>query len=141
MKFLSGLKSDPRAARLAVFALIGLCAASSARFVFAPTRVDLLLRRPWTLEQYDRHFDELRSLLPPRAVVGYVGNQDQDELVNYLVTQYSLAPVVVDRSPEHDLVVGNFSSPAFAVPPRVPTTLRIRRDFGNGLFLFEKRPE
>lgn len=131
---------QPATVKIAFVGLLGLCLVSSARFIFAPDHVDLLLRRPWSLAQYDHRFDALRRWLPARGVVGYLGNQDEDELANYLVTQYSLAPILIDHSADHALVIGNFSSAALATPPRVPANLRIVHDFGGGLFLLEERP-
>lgn len=53
---------------------------------------------------------------------------------DYYLTQYALAPLVVDHSPNHSLVVGNFpsSSPlAFA-----SANLQVVKDFGDGVLIF-----
>ncbi len=76
----------------------------------------------------------MKKALPVRGVVGYV--EDPDETTDdgaYYLTQYALAPLIVDHSPNHPLVVGNFSKLSGAPPP---VKLRVLKDFGNGVFLF-----
>ena len=64
------------------------------------------------------------------GVVGYVG-APADSIECYYLAQYALAPLVVDRSPNHPLIVGNFPSS----PSQVPENLEVLRDFGNGVLL------
>lgn len=56
----------------------------------------------------------LRSILPPRAVVGYVSDaasaDGREEFRRYLLAQYVLAPVIVIDSTEPELVIGDFTS-------------------------------
>ena len=91
-------------------------------------------------------------MLPPAGSVGYVttvenekffsleqGLQDVELLAQFIVTQYTLAPVFVYNSPDYPLVVGNFLS-----GPPDPVFLRRnrlvpRKDFGDGVILFERR--
>ena len=100
------------------------------------------------ISAYERRFQELRSVLPARGVVGYLGHPeptgatpreaDAAALLHfrrYLLAQYALAPVLLIESSGPELVVGNFD-PA-ALPP-APAGLRVVRDFGNGLVLFRR---
>lgn len=75
-------------------------------------------------------------MLPERGVVGYIGEPGIRALEDYYLAQYALAPVVVDHSSEHGLVVGNFPG-AKAFPPT--ENLQLVRDFGNGVLLFRKK--
>jgi hypothetical protein len=89
---------------------------------------------------YTSRFVELRRILPPRGVVGYFSHTSGQEQLDdemYYLTQYALAPVVVDRTPNHPLVVGNFPG---ALPPAemflVPG-LSVKADLGHGVMLLK----
>lgn len=76
-------------------------------------------------------FLTLRDSLPRSGVIGYIG-QPQDSIGYYYLAQYALAPMVLDYSADHPLVVGNFPN----APPRtLPSNLKLVRDFGNGVLL------
>ena len=76
-------------------------------------------------------FLALREALPQRGVIGYIG-QSQDSVGHYYLTQYALAPLVVDFSANHSLLIGNFPN----TPPQIlPANLKVLRDFGNGVLL------
>jgi hypothetical protein len=78
-----------------------------------------------------QRFAALREALPQRGVIGYIG-QSQDSVGHYYLAQYALAPLVVDFSSDHRIVVGNFP---FAPPQNLPANLKLMRDFGNGVLL------
>lgn len=80
----------------------------------------------------DQRFAALRDALPSRGVIGYLGESNDSATPNYYLTQYALAPVIVDRSTNHKLIVGNFLSTR---PPRLPSALQVVKDFGNGVVL------
>ena len=81
----------------------------------------------------DQRFAALKAKLPPTGVVGYLGETGDSATSDYYLTQYALAPLVVDLSPKHPIVIGNF--PSFP-PPQIPPNLRLEEDFGNGVMLF-----
>lgn len=78
-----------------------------------------------------QRFAALREALPQRGVIGYIG-QSQDSVGHYYLAQYALAPLVVDFSSDHRIVVGNFPS---TPPQNLPANLKLMRDFGNGVLL------
>ncbi|MGE5056012.1 MAG: hypothetical protein ACM3WP_17775 [Acidobacteriota bacterium] len=78
-----------------------------------------------------QRFAALREALPQRGVIGYIG-QSQDSVGHYYLAQYALAPLVVDFSSDHRIVVGNFPS---APPQNLPANLKLIRDFGDGVLL------
>ena len=87
----------------------------------------------------DQRFAVLKSRLPASGVIGYIGSTGESATPDYYLAQYALAPLVVDQSPNHALVVGNFSSPP---APAIPQNLHLVEDFGNGVMLFAgKDPE
>lgn len=81
----------------------------------------------------DRRFAALRAALPARGVVGYIGESGDSATPDYYLAQYALAPLVIDRGPNHQLVIGNFPSSS---GPVVPQGLDPVKDFGNGVVLF-----
>jgi len=100
---------------------------------------------------YEMRFKDLKEMLPPRSVVGYVTDEElSDEtfhqlppdnsfrfraVLHYHLTQYALAPIIVDNTLEHELVVGNFRTPHAMPPVRGHVLLK---DFGNGIMLFRR---
>lgn len=83
----------------------------------------------------------LRELLKDQRYVGYISNDTIDgsylRTEHYNLTQYAVAPIVVEPGPTREFVIGNFTS---IDPPRIPDDLVIVRDFGNGVMLLRKRP-
>ena len=121
-----------------VLFLLG-CLLSSARLVVDAPRPrsidDLASQIP---NRSDRRFVALKTALPRHGTVGYVGESGApvDVLGNYYLTQYALAPMIVENSSNHPLVVGNFPR---SQPSHVPDNLTLIRDFGNGVFLFARK--
>jgi hypothetical protein len=85
----------------------------------------------------DRRFAALKELLPDHGVVGYIGDSG-DATADYYLAQYALAPLVVEHSLNHPLIVGNFPS---SPPQLAEHHLRIIRDFGNGVLLLAPQDE
>ena len=84
-------------------------------------------------QRSDVRFARLKARLPIRGVIGYIGEPGDSEIPDYYLTQYALAPLVVDFSANHSIVIGNFpSSTASEIPPG----LTLVQDFGNGVILF-----
>lgn len=124
---------SPTMTAISVFA--AFCLLSSARMVFdtpAPRRVkaDDIGRRS------DQRFAALKTELPQRGVVGYVGETGNLAVGDYYLTQYALAPLVVEHSSNHAIVVGNFPS---GVASGLPANLQLTRDFGDGVLLFSNK--
>lgn len=96
---------------------------------------------PDEISANDLRFDELRSLLPARGMVGYLGDPAPEGATallhfrRYLLAQYALAPVLLLETTDPEFVVGNFD-PGAAAP--APPGFAIVRDFGNGLVLFRR---
>ena len=107
------------------------------------------LERPDEVSRYEARFGALKRALPPHGVVGYVSDNDpiamrdaaspQARLAfkRYLITQYALVPVVLLRSADADLVVGDFETPASA-SGSAPAGFATVKDFGDGVVLFRR---
>ena len=83
-----------------------------------------------------QRFSELRDALPKAGVVGYIGESGDFAVGHYYLTQYALAPLLVDHSSEHAIVIGNFPR---SQPTAFPENLKLVRDFGNGVLLFANK--
>jgi hypothetical protein len=92
---------------------------------------------------YEARFAGLRGLLPPYGTVAYVNDvkEHNENRAAWALTQYALAPLIVVDSLDPGRVsgpwvVGNFH---FRVPESVTAgRFRVIRNFGNGVFLFER---
>lgn len=122
----------PPRTRLVLLVFVFCCLLSSARLVIEapiPGR-----SAPDEVAQHsDLRFAKLKAALPQRGVIGYIGETGESGVPAYYLAQYALAPLVLDRSPNHPLVVGNFLSSSAAAPF---VQLRLVKDFGDGVLLF-----
>jgi len=102
-------------------------------------RTHILAKYPVdSLTKYEKRFVEIRKSLPSTGTVGYIGNEIGDEGTwNYYRTQYSVSPVVVDRTIQHELVIGNFPEDLNVSNLPATTGLTLVRDFGGGVMLFK----
>ena len=107
------------------------CLLSTGRVIIdapSPTR----LHADDIAQRSEQRFAALKPALPQHGVVGYIG--DSTTPADYYLAQYALAPLIVDHSPNHPLVIGNF---LLSSAPSVPSAnLHLVRDFGNGVLLF-----
>jgi len=91
----------------------------------------------WTISEGPLR--ELRQLLPPDCRVGYISDEapwtSNAATKRYYLTQYALAPLVVELGPAQEWVVGAFRT---FDPGSVPPDLTVVRDFGGGLVLFRR---
>jgi hypothetical protein len=131
--------SDKQAAtsktNAAIFFFIFCCLLSTARLVFEAPRPGRIQRDDMS-SRSDQRFAALKANLPVNGVIGYIGESGDSATPDYYLTQYALAPLVVDRSPNHAIVVGNFPS---SPPAQMPENLRLVKDLGNGVMLFSSK--
>ena len=91
---------------------------------------------------HEMRLAELRKRLPARGVVGYVADEfDGEEKAwrRFATTQYSLAPVILERTTAHELVVGVFSDPSAIPTVTAGGNLLLVEEFGEGVVLFKKK--
>lgn len=86
----------------------------------------------------DQRFAALKARLPARGIVGYIGETGDSAIPDYYLTQYALAPLVIDYSPDRPLVIGNFPA---SRPSVIPRDLHLVEDFGNGVMLFAAKDQ
>jgi hypothetical protein len=129
---------DQRSRRLTIAALVFVfCAMLSSGRIFwdslTPSHVkDSAID---IAQQSDRRFAAVKTSLPQRGVIGYIGEPGALARGDYYLAGYALAPLVVDDSPNHPLVLANFpNEPLLATP-----NLQLVKDFGDGVALFTNK--
>jgi len=86
-------------------------------------------------QRSDQRFAALKAQLPERGVIGYVGESGNSGTADYYLAQYALAPLVIDHSANHPLVIGSYPTAA----PVFPGNLKLIRDMGNGVLLLASK--
>ena len=140
--------------KVGLLLLLGLTLAASLNLLYQNGKAypDFLKTDPVTI--HERRINQIKGALPGTAAVGYVTAVDNEKifyyerslsnvefLAQYILTQYTLAPVIVYNSPDYPLVVGNYidGSPDPGFLKR--KALIPVRDFGDGLVLYQKEPK
>jgi hypothetical protein len=109
------------------------CLLSSARLIVDTPR--LAQDQSDTAQRMGQRFVALRNILPKQGVIGYVG-QSENAVEQYYLAQYALAPLVLDYSTHHSIVVGDFTTSS---PTDLPKNLQLIRDFGGGVLLLANK--
>ena len=133
----SDRQSATSRATVAVLVFILCCLLSTTRLIIDAPRPGNIQRDDISTRS-DERFAALKAHLPVSGVIGYIGEANDSATPDYYLTQYALAPLVVDLSPNHEIVVGNFPS---TPPSKIPQNLRLMKDFGNGVMLFSSKEE
>ena len=96
---------------------------------------------PYPVAAQFPRFAAALSSIPEGAEIGYITDAPPGNVADtgmFLSAQYVLAPRLLTRGATQELVLGNFIRPAdFAAVGR-SQGLRLQRDFGEGVVLFEK---
>lgn len=107
--------------------------------------------KPDSVTVHERRIAQLKGFLPSSGAVGYITTIENERifaaektfsnvefLAQYVLTQYTLAPLVVRNSPDFPVVVGNFIDGQLAPEFLKENGLVPTRDFGDGLILYQK---
>lgn len=100
--------------------------------------------------EWERRMAPLKAALPiSRGFVGYVSDSSEacfdctnlDDQIEYALTQYALAPIVVNKGDNYEWVVGNFGKGAFAAWSQSrPGEFEIVR-FPYGIYLLHRQQQ
>jgi hypothetical protein len=92
---------------------------------------------------WEKRTSILREILPGQGKVGYLaewdipgaeaGSADQDN--EYRLVQYVLAPLIVQRGADHDLIVGNFGGTEYPIEELFG--VKILANYGYGIYLLK----
>jgi hypothetical protein len=80
---------------------------------------------------WDRRMRKMIPDLPDHGIVGYLADWDipeypfgeKDQTVEYLLSQYSLAPLTLQRGSDYPVIIGNFS--ASKDTDKIPNVLKL----------------
>jgi len=89
----------------------------------------------------EARFAELAHSLSPHDTLGYlsdIGGSNMTSNGPYFMAQYAVAPALLDPGTSHNLILGNFSTPAAIDAALQANGLLVVRDFGNGVLLMKK---
>ena len=84
---------------------------------------------------YEKRFDGVKSILPSAGIVGYISD-GQPYNMEFFLTQYVLSPIIIDPNQPREVVIGNFVNRAADFRTVTKMNLALRKDFGNGVKLF-----
>lgn len=98
---------------------------------------------------WDKRLRKVRNILPEYGTIGYMADWDipgykygsSDQEVEFLLAQYTVAPLVLERGSDHDLILGNFSDngdPQKMENVQKQLGLRIIQPYSNEIFLMER---
>jgi hypothetical protein len=131
-----------RPSRLVILALVCISAVLNLRSFQHRVKHDFVHGDAATVE---RSLRELRRALPSQGRVGYIADENPfapdaswDAIKLYYLTQFALAPLIVEPGTAPSLVVGYFVN---FNPTRVPENLVLIQRFEPGVMLFQKRRE
>jgi hypothetical protein len=113
------------------------CLMSSGRLLWDAPRPGHLKDPADVAKGSDQRFAALKAALPSRGVVGYIGQSGALARGDYYLAEYALAPLVVDDSTKHRIVVGNF--PSTAPAHDWAENLQLVNDYGDGVLLFANK--
>lgn len=97
------------------------------------------------VSQYGHRFTELKKMFPKLTILTYVSEQNEDfssKWTNYFLTQYHLAPHLVERNGDpHDTILYNLYNTRQIDPATniyLNSGWHFVKDFNNGLILLAK---
>lgn len=92
--------------------------------------------------------EELRANLPPEeSILGYLTESDVpgvtydpiDHDEEFVMTQYALAPFIVQHGTQPTYVIGNFANPAVTISAvESMFDLKLVKDYSMGIFLLKR---
>jgi hypothetical protein len=93
------------------------------------------------ISEYEARFLEVKKMLPEHSVVGYLSSPSfplGEAKVHFGLTRYTLAPVIVNWSTHHSLLIGNFPLSEVQMNDEIEH-FTIVKDFGKGVMLLKKK--
>ena len=91
-----------------------------------------------------RRFEKIRDKLPGQGVWGYFTNKDYspgDDARFFYLTQHALSPLIIVRSTKPQIIIADVNDSFNSLEFSKKYNCRQLSNFGDGILLFQKRPE
>lgn len=95
------------------------------------------------ISKREKEYERIRISIPDFSKVGFIGDKSNkgDYVRSLYLAKYALLPIIIERSPQHNLVIGYFPGgkpgPDFLEKYR----LSFVQQFSYGMYLFRKVSE
>lgn len=104
---------------VSVFLLVSFSFYFALQSLQATTESGAELEGEEMVSGWDKRQRRVNLLLPDHGIIGYIADWDipnykysqSDQDVEYLLMQYTVAPLVLDRGTRHSIILGNFNDP------------------------------
>lgn len=100
-----------------------------------------------TIDNWEKRFVALKEQLPVKnGIIGYLADFDipgvqsniSDQEAEYILAQYTMAPVVLERGTNREWILGNLTPSAFKIWEGTATGKYEVTGFGKNLYLIHK---
>ena len=101
-----------------------------------------------SVNAFEKRFEGIKQMLPRHAIIGYISDQavlkddlswhdpgNEEAWRESRRVQYALSPLLLDVSPDHQIVVGNFRDQSSARERIASGDLILLREFDDGVLL------
>ncbi|HXS97267.1 MAG TPA: hypothetical protein VN736_21870 [Candidatus Limnocylindrales bacterium] len=116
-----------------------LCLCGALLFYNEETTYERQNADPYMVAAQAERLAPLAAAVPRDAVLGYITDAPGGpaDTAMFTAAEYTLAPRLIERSANHEWVLGNFTHPGdfFAY---AKDGLMLQRDFGNGVVLYRR---
>lgn len=99
-------------------------------------------RQVLSVAAFENRYDELRKIIQPNIVYGYVSDQppnDPSARPEFFLTQYTLAPTLVKDTGDERMIIVNLHNTKPDPKLLQANRLVLVQDFGNGILLCRRR--
>jgi hypothetical protein len=131
----------PRRVRVGVAAAIMLSTWGAVQYFRLESDYRQKSRDLYQLVTQADRLNDARAVIPEDAVLGYVTDLEAGSVLAssiFSITQYALAPRLLEPDTNETLALGNFSQPLNYAAAGRQHGLRVERDFQNGIILYRK---
>jgi hypothetical protein len=141
-------KAYPVIVVLSIVGLFGISIYSSIFTLRATSKDVAEMKEDEMVTAWEKRLRKMRLILPDHGVIGYLADWDisnnkygaRDQEVEFILAQYTLAPLVLERGTNHDLILGNFNDNGDSQKlPDIQNYFEIQllNKFSNEFFVFK----
>ena len=124
--------------QFAVLSLAAIALVSSFWFLLDVLGTATRSAKAFGVAAFENRYNNFRQVLQPNSVYGYVSDNppnDPSDVAEFHLTQYTLAPAIIKKTPTASLVIVNYHSKELDTKLLQANHLALLQDFGNGVAL------